>query len=162
MNSRHAPPDGQYVLCVSLDESDALVIYDIDAETGLLTRKDEVRVGSRPGAQTMHPTRPFLYVSIRDEQAVGALTVDSEARSVRLLGKAPLVSDAVYMTTDRAGNYLITSFLIAGQAAIYPIKPEGLISTPATQIVSVGSKNPHSIQADPSNRFVYVPAIPIR
>jgi 6-phosphogluconolactonase len=51
---------------------------------------------------------------------------------------------------------LLTAYYGAGKAAVYPIESPGIVGDKATEIVTT-DKNPHSIMADPSGKFVFVP-----
>jgi 6-phosphogluconolactonase len=68
----------------------------------------------------------------------------------------PVVDNPVYLATDKQGRYLLTAYYGAAKAAIYPIKSDGTIGSQSTSLVET-DKNPHSIQADPSSKYIFVP-----
>jgi 6-phosphogluconolactonase len=100
--------------------------------------------------------RQVLYVGVRSKNSVATLAIDPRNGQLKQLGMTPVADNPVYLATDKQGNYLLTAYYGAAKAAIYPIKPDGTIDSNATSLVTT-DKNPHSIQADPSNQFVFVP-----
>jgi arylsulfatase A-like enzyme/6-phosphogluconolactonase (cycloisomerase 2 family) len=145
-----------YVLYVSVGGGDAVAVYKLDPQTGLLERSGQVQVGKGPGAQTSDAGRRNLYVSVRGEKSVATLAIDPATGGLSLRGTTPTVSDAVYLAPDKSGRWLLTSYYAANKAAVYPIKPDGTIGGEATSVLDT-DKNPHSIQADGANKLVYVP-----
>jgi 6-phosphogluconolactonase len=120
-----------------------------------LEPRGQVDLEGAPGAMTMDPKRRMLYVAVRTKNSVAAFEIGDSAQ-LKSLGMTPVADNPVYLATDKQGRYLLTAYYTAGKAAIYPIKPDGAIAGVATSLVMT-DKNPHSIQADPSNRFVFVP-----
>ncbi|MBI4189837.1 MAG: lactonase family protein [Betaproteobacteria bacterium] len=156
MSKKDPDVAGRYFLYVSLNDADALVVYHMDPQTGALANRGKVKVGSRPGAQTIDVAGRFLYVAIRDEYTVATCAIDGKTGALTLRGATPVVDEAVYLAIDRTGRYLLTAYFQAGKAAVYPIQADGTIGNQATVVLD-GFKDPHSIQSDPTNRFVYIP-----
>jgi 6-phosphogluconolactonase len=114
-----------------------------------------IEVGGAPGALVVDPAKKHLYAAIRSTGGVATLRIDATG-GLTLAGTTKVVDNPVYLATDKAGRFLLTAYYGAGKAAIYPIEPKGTIGGQATQVVTT-DKNPHSIMADPSGRFVFVP-----
>ena len=146
----------RYMVYVSQSGGDSIAVYQMDAQTGLLTSQGQAKAGKSPGAQTSDGARRFLYVSVRGDKSVATLAIDPQTGELSPRGVTPTVADPVYLAVDKAGKFLFTSYYGAGKAAIYPIKADGTINADASMVVDT-DKNPHSIQPDPSNHFVYVP-----
>jgi 6-phosphogluconolactonase len=62
----------------------------------------------------------------------------------------------VYVGTDKSGRFLLTAYFADSKAAIYSIQKDGSIQDSAVQVLTT-EKNAHSIQTDPTNRYLFIP-----
>lgn len=140
---------------VSATGDNRIVIMEIDPQTGTLAPRGQFDLQGAPGAMATNPKRQVLYVSLAMKSNVTTLAIDREDGQLRLRGTTPIVNP-VYLTTDRQGRYLLLAYYSAGKAVVYPLNADGTAGAESTSVV-ITDKNPHSIQTDPSNSFVFVP-----
>lgn len=145
-----------YFVYVSVSAEDRVNVYTMDPETGALDTHAIVAVGSGPGALCVDPQQRFLYAGLRGSRQAAAFRLDKGSGRLAPLGTAPLESDPTYMSTDRTGRYLFTSYYRAGMVAVHPLRRDGSVGTPAVMSMKTAERA-HSIQVDPSNRFAFVP-----
>ena len=141
---------------ISAGGDNRVVLWELDPQSGALEPRGQLDLEGAPGAMTNDPTRQVLYVGVRSKNSVAALAINPQDGQLKPLGMTPVADNPVYLATDKQGRHLLTAYYGAAKAAIYPIKSDGTIGSEATSLVMT-DKNPHSIQADPSNRFVFVP-----
>jgi 6-phosphogluconolactonase len=146
----------EYRMYVSVSGDKALAIYKFDPASGELTAQDKVTLEEGPAPLAIDPKQNFLYAGIRPEGRVVTFRIDAKTGGLTPLGTTKVASDPVYLATDKTGGFLLTAYYGAAKAVVYPIQKDGVIGGEATSTMTT-DKNPHSIQADPSNRFVYVP-----
>lgn len=145
-----------YYIYVSVSSEDRVNVFSMDPETGVLDTHAVVAVGSGPTAMCVDPQQRFLYVALRGNRQAAAFRIDRASGRLAPLGTAPLEAEPIYISTDRTGRFLFTSYYRAGMAAVHPIRRDGSIGTPAVMSVKTAERA-HSIQTDPSNRFAFVP-----
>jgi 6-phosphogluconolactonase len=74
------------------------------------------------------------------------------------IGEVLLESDPCYVATDRSGRFVFSAYYEAGKAAVHAINADGVASGPPVEWRGT-ARGAHCMQADPSNRFVFVPHI---
>ncbi len=141
---------------VSAGGDNRVAILELNPQSGALTPRGQLDMEGGPGAMANDPKRRVLYVGVRSKNSVAALAINPQDGMLKPLGMTSVADNPVYLATDKQGRHLLTAYYGAAKAAIYPIKSDGTIAAEATSIVMT-DKNPHSIQADPSGRFVFVP-----
>ncbi|MBL8830262.1 MAG: lactonase family protein [Planctomycetaceae bacterium] len=141
---------------VSISGENTIQVYQQNPADGALTLAHKVEVGGAPGSLAIGPSKRHLYAAVRSKGNVATLAIDPATGNLKQIGTTAVVADPVYIYTDRAERFLLTSYYGAGSAAIYPLGKDGIVVGDATSIVTT-DKNPHSIMIDPSNQFVYVP-----
>ncbi len=145
-----------YYVYVSVASEDRVNVFSMDPETGALDTHAVVAVGSGPTAMCVDPQQRFLYAALRDGRQAATFRLDKASGRLAPLGTAPLEAEPVFISTDRTGRFLFTSYYRAGMAAVHPIRRDGSVGTPAVMSLKTAERA-HSIQTDPSNRFAFVP-----
>ena len=145
-----------YYVYVSVSSHDRVNVFSMDPETGALDTHAIVAVGSSPTALCVDPQQRFLYVALRSSRQAAGFRIDKASGRLAPLGTARLEAEPIYISTDRTGRFLFTSYYRAGMAAVHPIRRDGSVGTPAVMSVKTAERA-HSIQTDPSNRFAFVP-----
>jgi 6-phosphogluconolactonase len=64
------------------------------------------------------------------------------------------------VATDRKGNFLLSTYFWVGKAAVHPIGRDGILAGPAVEFFDT-ARGVHSIQTDPTNKYVYLPHIAV-
>ena len=145
-----------YFVYVSVKGEDKVSVYSMDGETGGLELKHEVALAGGPAGIALAPNRDFLYVARRDSSELASFSVDRSDGSISLLGSIEEESDAVYVTVDRMGNFVLTSSNGGARASSYRVGENGALIAPAVSTVYT-LQGAHSVEVHPTNRFVYVP-----
>ena len=147
-----------YYMYVSISGEDKVLRFAMDAATGKLEPLGEVEAPGRPAPMTASPDRKFLYVGRRDALEVSSYAIDPADGGISLIGAAALESDPCFISTDRAGRYLLSSYYNAGHAAVHSIGADGAVSGPPVEWRATGT-GAHSFQTDPTNHYGFVPHI---
>ena len=99
-----------------------------------------------------------MYVGRRDALEASSFRLDPANGDIELIGTAALESDPCFISTDRAGRYLLSAYYNAGHAAVHAINSEGAVAGPPVEWLATGT-GAHCFQTDPTNRYGYVPHI---
>lgn len=119
-----------------------------------------VNLGLRGGTITAHATRPLLYVSGgRGKDGHNAAVVPLDEAGLPQQPK-PVTLDRGYafLSTDRAGRFLLGCDYGSGAVDVYPLDADGL---PGKRVHGrdEGRKLAHCVLPSPDNRFVYIPYV---
>ena len=147
-----------YVIYVAVQGDDKLARFTMDPTTGKLTLQEEIPVAGGPAPLAVDPQRRFLYVGRRGQCIISSFRIEPGTGRLSHIGEVPLESDPCYMATDRSGGFLFSAHYEAGKAAVHPINADGVASGPPVEWRDT-ARGAHCMQADPSNRFVFVPHI---
>jgi 6-phosphogluconolactonase len=77
-----------------------------------------------------------------------------------LIGSVATELEPGYLSTDKKGRFLLVTYFWVGKAAVYPIGSDGVAANPPIEYFDT-FRGVHSIQTDPSNKFVFLPHIAI-
>jgi 6-phosphogluconolactonase len=147
-----------YVMYVALQGDDKLLRFTMDSTTGKLTPQEEVAVPGGPAPLAVDPQRRFLYVARRGACIMSSFCIAPGTGNLTPIGDVALESDPCYIATDRSGKFLFSAYYQAGKAAVHPIGNDGAAYGPPVEWRDT-ARGAHCMQADPSNRFVFVPHI---
>jgi 6-phosphogluconolactonase len=108
------------------------------------------------------PDRHRLFAATKGGEGASLVALDIDPRTGELSPTAgaeptPVTDGPAYLTTDRAGRWLLHASYGGHSVAVHSIGVGGTVSA-EMQRVGV-SENSHCVMADPTNRFVYVPCI---
>ncbi len=154
-SSARSSPNETYVY-VSLDSLQKIAIYKIDSLNGDLIFVKGVAVDGQPGSLTVDPTNLFLHAALRTKNSVASFRIDETNGDLKLMSTVNVSWNPVYLSMDRTGKYLFTAYFSDNKAAVYAVGQNGAIQSGALQVLTTAS-NPHSIQIDKSNRYLFVP-----
>ncbi|MBI2957441.1 MAG: lactonase family protein [Chloroflexi bacterium] len=141
---------------VSVSGEDKVLIFTLDGMSGRVEPRGVVQVAGRPSPMAMDPQGKSVYISCREVNELRSFRIDSETGGLSFTGKVSPGSDAVFVTTDRKGRFVLSSYNHSGNVAVHPIGENGAVGAPPVEWVDT-AKGAHSVQVDPSNRFVLVP-----
>ncbi len=117
------------------------------------------KVASLVGPMAVSPDRRHLYVAARSQPySVHGFAIDPVSGTLAALTVAPLAASMPYITLDRSGRFLLAASYGAGVVSVNAVGEDGRVAAAPQQVIPVG-RNAHSIRADASNRFVYVPCL---
>ena len=143
---------------VTASGDDKILIFRQDEDTGALEKLSEVEAEGRPAPLAVDPDCHFLYVARRDVNELSSYSIDPATGELDLLGVAGLESDPNFLSTDKAGRWLLSAYYIAGRCAVHPIDRDGVAQAPPVEWRETGP-GAHSMQTDASNQFAFVPHI---
>ena len=147
-----------YVMYVAVQGDDKLARFTLDLATGKLTLQEEIPVAGGPAPLAVDPQRRFLYVGRRGQRIISSFRIEPGSGRLSHIGEVPLETDPCYMATDRSGRFVFSAYYEGGKAAVHPINTDGVASSPPIEWRDT-ARGAHCMQADPSNRFVFVPHI---
>jgi 6-phosphogluconolactonase len=138
---------------------------DGDISTYSMKPDGELQPGVRAKAaravmpMTVSPDRRFLYAASRSKPySVHAYAIDPGTGALKLLSTSPLAESFPYISLDRTGRFLFGASYAAHLISVNAVASDGRVATEPLQVIPVG-RNAHSIRADATNRFVYVPTL---
>lgn len=147
-----------YVMYVAVQGDDKLARFLMDPATGMLTLQEEMPVAGGPAPLAVDPQRRFLYVGRRGQCIMSSFRIEPGTGRLSHIGEVALASDPCYMATDRSGRFVFSAYYEAGKAAVHAISADGVAGGPPVEWRDT-ARGAHCMQADPSNRFVFVPHI---
>ena len=147
-----------YHMYVSLQDDDKILVFTMDAGTGKLTPKGEVPISDGPSPLAINPDRKVLYVGHRNVPAITSLRIDQQTGRLTKIGTVSPEAAPTFLSTDRNGRYLLSSYYQGAHAAVHPLGDDGAVGGPPIEWLetAIGA---HSMQTDPSNKFAFVPHI---
>ncbi|MDP6116280.1 MAG: lactonase family protein [Planctomycetota bacterium] len=146
----------RYFMYVCLGGDQKIATFSMCPETGKIESTGGNDVGGAPGSIGVSPDQRFLYSGVRGPNSATAFSIDSATGALTQIGETTLVDNPVYVITSKSGKFLLMSSYGGAVAASYPIGDDGVVVPEAISVVET-RKNPHSVQPDPSDRYVFVP-----
>ena len=147
-------------LYVSASAEDKIQIFTINSQTGGLTLQGETAVPGSPSDIAIHPSRKFVYVVRKGIHAISTYRRNLKTGELSLIGTSSLELEPGYVATDRKGKFLFSTYFWVGKVAVHPIGKDGIAGNPAVEFFDT-AKGVHSVQTDPTNRFVFFPHIAV-
>jgi 6-phosphogluconolactonase len=128
--------------------------YGLDESTGTLSLIVQTAAGSQVNPMAITPDGKALFAALRVKpfQVVG-YRIDSKTGHLSEISKAPLADSLAYLSTDRAGHYLLGASYGADLLSVQAID-EAYQPSASIQTIKTGP-HAHSVRTDPSNRFAY-------
>jgi len=145
-------------------------IYSLVIETGDenldIRQVDETQLNDNPSFLAVHPTETYLYaVHEVDTGAVTALARSDDGSLNRVNREESGGAGPCYCSVHPSGEYLFVAHYQDGTVSVLPIREDGGVEPPSDVVSHTGSSvhperqtqpHPHSIQAGPDGRGVYV------
>lgn len=147
-----------YHVYVSISGEDRLARYRMDAATGALDFVEDIALSGRPAYAATDPDRRTLYVARKSALQISSFAIHPETGDLSEIGAVPIYADPAYIATDRSGRFLFSASYFDGRIGVHSIGNDGAAIGPPVEWRDTGMRA-HCIEADPSNRFVFVPHI---
>ena len=147
-------------LYVSASGEDKIQMFTIDGQTGGLTIQGETVVPGSPSDLAISPDRKFVYVVRKGIQAISTYSRNLKTGELALIGTLEVGLEPGYVSTDKKGNFLLSTYFWVGKVAVHPIGKDGIVTGPATEFFDT-ARGVHSVLTDPSNKYVYLPHIAV-
>jgi 6-phosphogluconolactonase len=148
-----------------------IYLLELNQETGALTPISETHNIDSPSFLTISPDNKYLYATsevwLWPEGTVTAYKIDPATGDLIYINKqATLGSINAYVSVDHSNRVVMVANYWDGQsAAVFPIRSDGGVAPASDSVLHPGSgpiadrqdrSHSHCIQADPTNRFVYI------
>ena len=143
---------------VTLQGANALLRFGMHPDTGKLELQKTLPVAGGPAPLALSPDRRMLYVGRRGVFELSSYRLDPQSGALALLGTIGLQGEPCYMSTDRAGKFLLSAYYQAGGAAVHAIADNGVAYGPPIEWLETAT-GAHCFQTDRSNRFAFLPHI---
>jgi 6-phosphogluconolactonase len=164
-HSINVDPSGQIAVVADLGK-DQVVIYQFDAQSGVLTPNNPATLDTPPGSGprhfVFHPTKPFAYVNMEMSSQVSALSFDAVTGrfdTLQTLSTLPADFDGlkavaeIRITPD--GRFVYVSNRGHDHIAIFSVNPmTGKLSLVGHE--STRGKFPRNFNIDPTGQFLVV------
>ena len=143
---------------VAAQDDNKLSIFTMDEASGALTIAGEEPVSGGPSLLAISPDRRTLYAGHREIPEITSHSIDQQTGELSQTGSVTPPGQPAFLSTDRNGRFLLSSYYADGKAAVHPLGEDGSLGGAATSVVDTDS-GAHSMMTDRSNRFAYVPHI---
>ena len=161
-----------FVACYTQGNGNGLLRFRFDYSTGQIEAAGSFEAGMNPSFFVFDESRARLYVVNRGrntsaEGIISSFAVNPEEGELTLIDRVPSGgAGPCYVGIDRRGCHVLASNYLEGTVTIVPVAEDGRFIGSGQTILHHGrgphvsrqqAPHPHSIHADPSNRFVLVP-----
>jgi 6-phosphogluconolactonase len=147
-------------LYISTPGEDKIQMFTIDLQTGGLTLQGETAVPGSPSDLAISPDRKFVYVVRKGIQAISTYSRNLKTGELTLIGTLEVGLEPGYVSTDKKGNFLLSTYFWVGKVAVHPIGKDGIVTGPATEFFDT-ARGVHSVLTDPTNKYLYLPHIAV-
>ena len=131
----------------------------MDSGTGTLTLKSETPAAGGPSASAISPNRKTLYVALRNSNEIASYGIDPDTGGLTQISKVSLGATPTFLSPDRNGRFLLSSYYQGAHVAVHPIGDDGSVSDPPIEWLETATAA-HAIQTDRSNKFAFRTAYP--
>ena len=101
-----------YFMYVAIQGDNKISVFTLDPESGNISPEFEVPVDGGPFTLSISPDKKFLYVGCRDVPGISSYQINSNNGGLTSLGSVAVDSWPVYISTDRKGKYLFSSYYL--------------------------------------------------
>ena len=163
-----------YVGTYQAEGKDGLFHVRFDVRTGRLAIESAISTLTHPSFVALHPTGRYLYAVSEApggaEGEVCAFSVDPRTGDLAPLNRrAAHGRSTCHVTVDATGRYVLAANYGSGTVVLYPIRPDGGLGEASVVLRHQGASahprqtepHAHSVNIDPTNRFVYCPDLGI-
>ena len=144
---------------ISVSGDNKIAVFAMDRDSGKLTHKEDVQLDAGPGPLALHPSKPMLYAVLGGNKELISLGINPSSGSLSPTGSIELQEGPAMISTDRKGGYLMAAYYGGGAVSVHPIDGDGVVGDPPVQPWLATAARAHYIEADASNKFVFVPHV---
>jgi 6-phosphogluconolactonase len=146
--------------------------YQLNVNDGGLTHVGDIHVPNGPDPLGINPASNVLYVGHRGapstatggdgiprpEFALSSWAIDHRTGDLTNTGRVPVLGEPSFVSTDRRGRFVLSSYYQAGHCAVHPLDGEVALGGDAIEWLAT-HQGAYSFQTDRSNRFGFAPHI---
>lgn len=145
------------VVFVSLTGDQQIKLYDLDPQSGALTRRTVSNAHGPSGALYLHPNGKVLYDGHVLTTTLASFAFDAATGELTLINKIDTgIEVPAHLITDRAGRFLLTAYYGGGGITVHRLGDDGAIGD-LVQYINTGEKAHAVLSID--DRFVFVPHV---
>lgn len=155
-------------------KGEGIYLFRFDMATGAMTLVEKTLGVANPSFLTIDPSRRFLYcvnegtgADGKNSGAVSAFAIDRTTGSLEFLNQQSTHGlSPCHLAVDASQRCLLVANYGSGSVCVLPILENGALGAVADLVQHEGASvhpqrqqapHPHSVNFDPSGRFVYVP-----
>jgi len=143
-----------FVYVSNADDGD-IGLYVLQAD-GSLAPRERFKAEKTVMPMAVSPDRKHLVAAVRREPFLAlSYAIDPASGALTPSGSAPLADSYPYISFDRTGRFLFGASYGGNNIGLNPVGKDGKVGAPVQHIPT--ARNAHSIIADRSNRYVFVP-----
>ena len=145
---------GTFVYVSNAEDGD-IGTYALQAD-GTLQPAARVKAQNVVMPMSVSPDKRYLVAAARSKPYTAyTYAIDRSSGALTLVGTGPLAESYPYISHDRTGRFLFGASYGGHQVGVNPIGADGRAGEPLQTIPP--ARNAHSIRADNTNRYVFVP-----
>jgi 6-phosphogluconolactonase len=142
-------------------------VYRVDPTSGAWTH-EQLLEAVNPSFLTLDREQRFLYSVHADLEEVSAYAIDKQSGRITALNRQSCGGkNAVHLSIDPTGRWIVTANYSAGSVGVVPIEKDGSLGPRSDLVTLPGepgpngkrqtSSHPHDAVFDPSGRFIAIP-----
>jgi len=148
---------GTFVYVSNAEDGD-ISVYSLQPD-GALTQGGRAPAAKIVMPMAVSPDRRFLYAGVRSKPfSVHVYSIDPGTGALKPLSVSPLAESFPYISLDKTERFLFGASYGAHLISVNAVGADGRVAAEPLQVIPVG-RNAHSIRADESNTFVFVPTL---
>ncbi len=150
--------ESRLITYVSLAGDDKIATLALDCSSGVFETIRETAVSGGPGPLAISPDGYRLYAARRSVNELSTFKVDPVEGQIEHLGAIDLESDPCFISTDRAGRFLLAAYYTAGAVSVHAIDDTGR-TLPDPVVWRNTLPKAHCIHLDATNRYTFLPHV---
>ena len=150
--------ESRLITYVSLAGDDKIITLALDCSSGEFGTVRETGVSGAPGPLTQSPDGLRLYAARRSIRELSSFGIDPSDGQLEHLGAVDLASDPCFISTDRAGRFLLAAYYTAGAVSVHAIDETGRL-LPEPVVWRTTLPKAHCIHLDATNTYTFLPHV---
>ena len=148
-----------HYIYIPVGNTDHLLVFAMDPNTGALKKKHEVQMGKSGHAVCADHKRQTLYVGLGqgEEYTLAAYAIDQQNGGLTTLGEVMVEGMLCYLSTDGADRFVLGAYYSAGLATVHAIGDRGAVSKLTCRYPT--EQCAHYIATDVANSYAFVPHV---
>jgi len=148
----------EYYLYVSGTADGRLARFLMDGSSGRLQPQESIETPAPVGPMAIDRAGKFLFAATGGERPLGSFAIDSASGDLEPINAVAVDCRPCYINTDPGDRFLLYSCFSQGTIGVHGIDDDGSIREQPAAALTMAI-HAHSIQADRSSRYAYVPHI---
>ena len=116
---------------VAAQDDNKVSIFTMDEASGALTLAGDQPVAGGPSLLAISPDRQTLYAGHREEPEISSYRIDQNTGELTQTGSVIPPGQPAFLSTDRTGRFLLSSYYADGKAAVHPLGEDGSVGSGA-------------------------------